>query len=212
MSDEASGNTQPEGEAKPFVLDRERNTRNLKSVAAIHFTMLMAALTLFGASDMWAVHSGWALAEFVAISNAIIASYFILGVLHEWGHYSGARLSGSITTVAKKPVNYFFMFNFPFEHNDTRQFVWMSWGGILVPWALVVLTMLLVPIDNASRAMLLAAFVARAVQVSLFEVPTAVRARNGGDPKQELDRQIATGFEAGRYYGLAAGALVLLVV
>lgn len=79
MSEEASESTQPEGEAKPFVLDRERNTRNLKSVAAIHFTMLMAALTLFGAADVWAVHSGWALAEFVAISNAIIASYFILG-------------------------------------------------------------------------------------------------------------------------------------
>jgi hypothetical protein len=82
------------------------------------------------------------------------------------------------------------MFNFSFEKNDTRQFLWMSWGGILVPWALVLLTPLLVPIDNASRALLLATFVTRAVQISMFEVPVVMRTRRGGEPRAELGRQL----------------------
>jgi hypothetical protein len=76
---------------------------------------------------------------------------------------------------------------------------------------LVLLTPLLVPIDNASRAMLLAVFVARAVQVSVFEVPVVLRTRAGGDPRQELGRQLKSGFAASRYLGFAAGAAVWLI-
>jgi hypothetical protein len=111
----------------------------------------------------------------------------------------------------EKPVRHFFMFDFPFESNDKRQFLWMSLGGILVPWALVALTPVLVPIDTASRALLLAAFVAQAVTVSYFEVPVVLRARAGGEPKEELGRQLRAGaLVTGRYVGLAAGAVVWL--
>jgi hypothetical protein len=112
----------------------------------------------------------------------------------------------------EKPVRYFFMFNFSFEHNDKRQFLWMSLGGILVPWLLVLLTALWVPIDNASRAMLLAVFVTRAVQISLFEVPVVQRTYRGGEPREELGRQLKNGFATSRYAGVAVGALVWLSV
>ena len=58
--------------------------------------------------------------------------------------------------------------------------------------------------------MLLAVFVTRAVQVAVFEVPVALRAARGGDPRRELGRQVETGFATSRYVGLAAGALVWL--
>lgn len=195
-----------------FALDRERDFSNLKSVAAIHFVVVMGALTLWGAADAWAVLTGWGVAWAVAVANAVIAGYVVSSTLHEWGHYLGARLSGAVAPARDKPVRYFFMFDFPFEHNDVRQFLWMSLGGILVPWALVLCVPLLVPVDNASRAMLLAVFVTRAVQISLFEVPVVRRTWAGGEPRAELGRQLQRGFETSRYLGVAAGALVWLAV
>lgn len=194
------------------MTDEEKKDRaNLKKVGRIHGVALLAALTLWGAADTWAAVSGWGLATVVAIANAALAATAITGILHEWGHYAGARLAGSTAHALEKPVNYFFMFNFPFDQNDTRQFLWMSWGGILTPWLLVLLTLILIPIDNASRAMLLAVFVMRAVQVALFEVPVATRARNSRAPQKELERQLIAGFQQSRIVGAAAGVLAFLV-
>ncbi len=191
-------------------LQRAKDRANMKSIASLHFVMVMGALTLWGAADAWATVSGWGLAQAAALANAVIAAVVITNTLHEWGHYTGARLSGSVAPVLEKPVKHFFMFNFSFEENDARQFLWMSWGGILAPWLLVLATALLVPIDTASRAMLLAVFVARAVQVSVFEVPVALRAGRGGDPREELGRELKTGFGRSRWIGVAAGVLVWL--
>jgi len=192
---------------------RERDRARLRRIASIHLVMVMGALTLWGAADSWAVTSGWGLAWAAAILNALIAAYVISATLHEWGHFAGARLSGSVAPVLKEPVRYFFMFDFKFEHNDSRQFLWMSLGGILTPWLLVVATPLLVPIDNASRVMLLAVFLAQAVSVSVFEAPVALRAWNGGEPRAELERQLRAGvLKKSRYYGVAAGVLLWLAV
>ncbi len=191
--------------------DPARDLARLKRIGALHFVMVMGALTLWGAADAWATTSGWGLAQVAALANAVIAGTVIANTLHEWGHFAGARLSGAFAPALEKPVRYFFMFDFSFEKNDRGQFAWMSWGGILVPWALVALVAWLVPIDTASRALLLAVFVTRAVQVSVFEVPVVRRASAGGDPREELGRELTTGFGRSRYVGLAAGALVFLV-
>ena len=172
---------------------------------------MTAAVTLWGAADAWAQSSGWALAHAAALANAVLAGYVVANTLHEWGHFAGARLSGAVSPVHERPVRYFFVFDFPFERNDARQFVWMSWGGIGLPWVLVLAVALLVPLDTASRALLLAVFVTRAVQISVFEVPVVTRAMQGGDPRQELGRQLQGGFRTSRWVGLAIGALVWLV-
>jgi hypothetical protein len=190
--------------------EREQDIKNLKSVGTLHFVQVAAAITLWGAADAWASASGWGIAHAAAIANAVIAAHIIASTLHEWGHFSGARLAGAFTPVMEKPARYFFMFSFPFEQNDRRQFLWMSWGGIVVPWLLVLLTALLIPIDNASRAMLLAAFVMRAVQISGFELPVVMRTQAGGEPREELVQQVKGGFQRSRYVGFAVGAVVWL--
>ncbi len=211
MSDDAKEATRAEPAATEPTFDPAEDRARLRNVALLHTVMVMGALTLWGAADTWAVASGWGLAWAVALANAVIAGFVISSTLHEWGHFAGARLAGAVSPVLKKPVRYFFMFNFSFERNDTRQFLWMSWGGIGVPWALVLLTLLWVPIDNASRALLLATFVTRAVQISMFEVPVVLRTRSGGEPRVELGRQLTeVGFARGRYVGLAVGAFVFL--
>jgi hypothetical protein len=195
-------------EQRAFV--RAVDAARMKSIGGVHLAAVMAAITLWGAADAWAVASGLTLAWIVATVNAILAGYVITGILHEWGHFAGARLAGSVSPVLEKPVKHFFMFDFSFDRNDSRQFVWMSLGGIVTPWLLVLLTLASVPIDNASRAMLLAAFVTRAVQVSVFEVPVTWRAMEGGEPRAELGRQLTSGFATSRYAGLAVGAVVWL--
>lgn len=191
--------------------ERKKQRENLRKIAAIHFVAVMAALTLWGAADNWAVVSGWWLARAVAIVNAVIAATIVAGIVHEWGHFAGARFSGATTQVFEQPVNYYFMFNFPFDQNDRRQFLCMSWGGILAPWLLVAATLGLVPIDNPSRAMLLAVFVTRAVQAGFFEVPVALRTAAGGEPQRELEQRLRAGaLTTSRYAGWAVGAVAFL--
>lgn len=210
---EATQETAPaQAPAAEPAFDREVDVARMKKIGTQHFVAVMAAITLWGAADAWAAASGWGLAWIVAMVNAVIAGVVITSTLHEWGHFAGARLSGAHAPVLEKPNNYFFMFNFDFERSDQRQFVWMSWGGILVPWLLVLATLAWVPIDNVSRAMLLAVFVSQAVAVSVFELPVVLRAQGGADPRAELGRQLKEGFlKKGRYYGYAVGALVWLV-
>ncbi len=193
---------------------RALESARTKEIAQLHFAMVMGALTLWGAADAWVAVSDLMIARVVVVANALIAALVVTSVLHEWGHFAGARLSGAVSPVLEKPVKYFFMFDFKFDENDSRQFVWMSWGGILTPWLVVVLVLLLVPLDTVGRVVLLAAFVARAAQVSLFEVPVTLRALRGGDPRAELGKELKAGFgrsrSLGNMIGVAVGALVLL--
>jgi hypothetical protein len=202
----------PRATAGATAAEIAQNRKNLGKVGQIHLVMLLGALTLWAAADAWATTSSLGIATLLAVANAIVAATVIAGIVHEWGHYFGARSAGARTQVLDKPINYFFIFQFPFEHNDRDQFLAMSWGGILAPWLPVALVAALIPIDNPGRAMLLAAFVTRAVQVGVFEVPVAGRTRRGGDPQGELERQLVGGFTQSRYAGLAVGALVWLAV
>lgn len=212
MEEEKTNGARTDESAEAIAAEAAQNRRNLGKVGQIHLVMLLGALTLWAAADTWAAASSLGIATLLAVANAIVAATIIAGIVHEWGHYVGARVAGARTQVLDKPINYFFIFQFPFEHNDRDQFLAMSWGGILAPWLPVAIVAASIPIDNASRAMLLAAFVTRAVQVGVFEVPVAGRARKGGDPQGELERQLLGGFSQSRYAGLVVGALVWLAL
>jgi len=204
------GMSSENAEADAAAVERKQR-RNLKKVATIHLVAAMAAITLWGAADTWAAASGWWLARSVALVDAVIAGTILAGIVHEWGHYGGSRLSGAAVEVFEKPIRNFFIFNFLFDRNDRRQFLWLSWGGILTPWILVVATVVAMPVDNPSRAMLLAVLVTRAAQASFFEVPVALRTASGGEPRKELEERLrAGGLRISRYAGLAVGALVFL--
>jgi hypothetical protein len=210
---EATIDTDPTAEDAAREAEKRADAARLKKMAALHFTAAMAALTLWGAADAWAVASGWALANAVAIANAFIAATVLAGLVHEWGHFTGARLSGARSPVHEKPVNYFFMFDFPFDSNDARQFQWMSWGGILAPWVLVVAVLVLVPIDSVARLALLAVLAAKAAAASLFEVPVVTRARRSGDPRAELGRELKSGgLKSANRWSWAVGAVVCAVI
>jgi len=62
-------------------------------------------------------------------------------------------------------------FRFDFDANDSRQFHWMTLGGQIAHWLLVVLVLLAIPMDTANGVALLAGAVAFAVFASTIEAP-----------------------------------------
>lgn len=185
---------------------REFDRARMKQIGGYHFAMVMGALTLWGAAATWAEVTGWALAEFAAVANALVAGFVIPSVLHEWGHFAGARLSGAASPVFDEPRRHFAMFDFQMDKNDDRQFAWMSWGGILAPWGVVLLAALFVPLSATGAAVLLATFVFKAVAASVFEVPVVLRAARSGNPGAELRQQATSGgIPRSRRIGALAG-------
>lgn len=195
-------------ESEEIRFDKKKDMTRLRSIGAKHFAAAMAALTLWGAGDLWALSIDLLLADMVSLANAVIAGMVLAFLFHEWGHFTGARLSGAFSPVLKQPVS-FFMFNFKFERNSRNQFLAMSMGGPTANWLLVILIYVLIPSDNATRILLLAVVTGVAINVSIFEIPVIFRTLAGGDPQSELQNQLDSRAPAvGRNTGIAASAII----
>lgn len=189
---------------------RRRDMKRLRSIAVRHGAAALAALTLWGAADAWASDSGLMLAQLVALFNALFAGTALAYLAHEWGHFSGARLSGAISPVLKEPTS-FFMFNFRDDLNSRSQFLAMSAGGPIANWSLFLLLFLLLPLTTLPQVLLVATSLAIAVSVSVFEVPVINRVTYGDDPAETVARRVR---EAGRFprnTGIVAGAVFFLL-
>ena len=211
-------NEMPEADAaKLRELGAKLDQANIKRIGSYHFAMGMGALTLWGAAEAWAQVTGWTIAQAATVANAVIAATIVSSIIHEWGHYAGAGMSDSIAPVLNEPKNHFFMFDFKMDQNDVHQFTWMSWGGILSPWGLVILTAFFVPLSLTSGAALFATFVSKAVGASVFEVPIVRNAAKSGDPSAELTKAVKAGTlgRAGKIskgVGLAVFAVLWLAI
>ncbi|NNL67581.1 MAG: hypothetical protein HKP30_15130 [Myxococcales bacterium] len=190
-------------------LDRAR----MIQIGSFHFAMLMGVITLWGAAETWLQVTGWGIARFASVGTALVAAFVLTSVVHEWGHFAGARRSGAVSPVLEEVRRHFFMFDFAMDRNDTRQFVWMSWGGILAPWLVILLVVLFVPLGTLGAQVLLATLLARAVSIAVFEAPIALAAADGGDPGAELGKAVAGGGLAhGRKVGTAVGVGFFLLL
>ncbi len=185
--------------------------KRFKHVATYHGIAALALVTLWAAADTWYLATDLLIANIISILNALVAGSFLASLFHEWGHFSGARISKSYSPIVREVKNQF-MFGFNFEKNNTRQFLAMSIGGPIGNWLLVILVILLVPIDNPGRVTLLAMTVAKAISVCIFEIPIILRTISGGDPQSELDTQLGNGSgDRGQVIGYIGGALLWLV-
>ena len=209
MSKEHSQNETTE--ADDDVANRKiRDRARLEQIALRHSAIVLAALTLWGASDSWALSSGWLLAETVSILNAVFAGTVIAYIAHEWGHFAGARVSGSISPVLKEPVS-FFMFNFKDKLNTQGQFLSMSVGGPLANWSLFVLVLILLPLNTWSQATLLATTFAIATSVSVFEFPVINAVMYGEKPAETISKRQRESGNTPRTAGIIAGAALWIL-
>lgn len=190
---------------------KARDMARLKKVAMRHGAAFLAAMTLWGAADYWAAGSGLLLAETIALLNALFAGTVIAFLGHEWGHFSGARISGAVSPVLKDPPS-FFMFSFKDDENSREQFVAMSIGGPAANWLLVILLFFLLPLDTWSQALLLATTFAIAVSVSVFEIPVINRVLYGDEPAETIQQRLGEVGSTPLYAGFASGIVLWLLV
>ncbi|MCB1645261.1 MAG: hypothetical protein KDI36_07395 [Pseudomonadales bacterium] len=193
--------------AKKKVPDSVR----LRTAIQYHGYALLAAFGIWAATDAWLTSTGLTLASVMSVIAAFAAGSVLATIFHEWGHFIGARLAGSHSPMVYKPVTAF-IFGFSFEKNTREQFLSMSLGGPVANWLLVLIVALMIPIDNAGRAMLLATVAGRAIAVVLFEGPVIMRVWNREDPKESLDIALNDGSQdKSRVHGWLAILIIWLI-
>lgn len=185
--------------------------QRLKQAATYHGIAALALILLWAAADTWYTVSGLLIANVLNVVTALVAGSWLASLIHEWGHFTGARLAKSYSPIVPE-VKGVFMFGFNHAKNNRNQFLAMSLGGPIANWSLVLAILLLIPIDNLGRAALLGIAVARAISVCIFELPIINRVMNGADPQTEIDAQLNNGTQdKGQVLGYAGGMLVWLV-
>ena len=137
--------------------------------------LILAGLALFGGAEAWAAASGLALAQVVAVGNALVAGWVIASLLHEWGHYAGAKLARAAAPRVKPPGFSFFRYRFDLEKNSLGQFTAMSLGGNVAHWGVFAAAFLLLPMATLAQSGFVAATFAFAVFASVIEWPIIAR-------------------------------------
>ena len=161
--------------ARPVAAEDEA-TRSLVILRDV--ALVSGLLTLWGAAETWAAVSGLALAALVSTVNGFLVGAATGAVLHEWGHFAGARLGGGHAPL--KPIGGLFpLFDFDYPNNDRRSFEWMSIGGNIAHGSVVLLYFLTLPLGSLGAAALVAGALGFAVFSSAIEIPVIRGSKRG---------------------------------
>jgi hypothetical protein len=185
--------------------------QRFKQAATYHGIAALALTLLWAAADTWYVVTDLTLALILSVITALVAGSWLASIIHEWGHFTGARLAKSYAPIVPE-VKGVFMFGFNHAKNNRNQFIAMSLGGPIANWLLVLMVFFFIPMDNLGRVTLLAVVFAKAVSVCLFELPIISRVMNGAEPEAEIEAQLANGSQdRGAVLGYLSGTLVWVV-
>ncbi|MFN3236887.1 MAG: hypothetical protein ACE37D_07495 [Pseudomonadales bacterium] len=185
--------------------------QRLKQAATYHGIAALGLILLWAAADTWYVVTELFIAHALSVVAALVAGAWLSSLVHEWGHFAGARLAKSYSPIVPE-VRGIFMFGFKQEKNTRNQFLAMSLGGPIANWLLVLAILVFIPMDNAGRAALLAITFAKAVSVCIFEGPIISRVMSGGEPDAEIEYGLNNGSQdRGIVLGYLSGALVWLL-
>ncbi len=158
----------------------------------------LAALVFLGAESLHA----WAPGPLTAVLTLLltVAAGYVVGYLvHEWGHFAGARMAGS--AIALNDWRSLFLFRFDMERNSPVQFLSLGWGGNLSPWVYAAVLAAALGSGTLARAGLLIAAFAGALFVNLVELPILSRVARG----EEWSFQTT-----GAYYARQGGIALLV--
>lgn len=138
-------------------------------------TLMFAALAIWGGADAWAISSGLALALVTAVATALIAGWVIASLLHEWGHYLGAKLARSKAQRINMPGLLSLRYTFDLEKNSLGQFTAMGVAGNIAHWGVFVAALLLLPMSTLAQTAFVSATLAFAIFGSIVEWPIIAR-------------------------------------
>ena len=191
----------------------EQRAPRLKSLAHVDTVAVLAGLSVWAAADMWHASTGLLIAAAVAVGSALYVGYLLTALIHEWGHYTGARWSGAQTQLVRRKGFRLFRFSFDFDANTTAQFRAMSYGGNLAHWGVVVLLYLSLPMTSPGQAALVAASFAFALGASVFELSVISAVQRGAQPEAALrERADVQTVQRGRWVTWGSGVLVFLAL
>lgn len=192
----------------------ESNTRtspepSMFSMMSRDIGIALIALSVWAAADTWYLLSGLWFAQLLSIGDAIFVGYVLGALFHEWGHYSGAKLSGAQAPRVKPKGISLFRFNFDMSVNDQRQFHWMSFGGWVMHWALLLLLVIAIPFDSLGRIALVSSVFGFIVYATFIETGILRQTLSGADPKETLNQLTAKTFQQATIVGTVGGLFAL---
>lgn len=181
----------------------------LFSLLARDTAIALAALSLWAAADTWHLVSGLGLALAVSVLDAIFVGYILGALFHEWGHYTGAKLSGASAPRVKPKGTSLFRFNFDMAANTQRQFHWMSFGGWVFHWGLLAILILTMPFDSIGRIALVSSVFGFILYATFIETGILRQTLGGSDPAETLGQLSAKTFQQAGIVGSVAGLFAL---
>ena len=171
---------------------------------------IVAALALWGGADAWAGATGLGLAMVTAVGASMVAGWSIASLLHEWGHYTGAKVAGAVAPRVQVSGMSFFRYNFDLENNSLGQFTAMSLGGNLAHWATFAAAFVLLPMSTPAQATFVGTAFAFAVFASVIEFPIIARTASRRVRPLEAFAHIDKAFITKHYVIGGVGGLLFL--
>lgn len=182
---------------------------SLSSLLARDTAIALAALSLWAAADTWYLVSGLGFALAVSVLDAIFVGYILGALFHEWGHYTGAKISGASAPRVKAKGTSLFRFNFDMSANTQRQFHWMSFGGWVFHWGLLAILVLALPFDSIGRIALVSSVFGFILYATFIETGILRKTLGGSDPAETLGQLSAKTFQQAGIVGSVAGLFAL---
>ncbi|MEM8499832.1 MAG: hypothetical protein AAF542_17545 [Pseudomonadota bacterium] len=173
-----------------------------------HLLGLLGIVILFAAADSWSTLTDLAVAEGFAVLAAILAGVGLAHLMHEWGHFLGARWSGANAPLKAEPA--LLAYDFDFKSNTNDHFLAMSYGGTLGNFLAIALIWWTIPMDEPHRIALLASAIAATGFVAKLEWPVILHARENKDPMAALIHGFGGGLPTFRNALLVGGTVGLI--
>ncbi len=155
-------------------------------IVLAHLFAAVSAFSVWAAADAWQAVTRLPAAGVLSVLAALPAGFVFATLVHEWGHFTGARVSGARYTVPARVGLY--AFDYDFGANSVPQFLAMSWGGQAGGVVAVLLLVVALPLDTAGRCMVVASAVGSFFFAGMIEWPVIARVRRSGNPLGELSR------------------------
>ena len=167
--------------------------------------LVFAALSLWAAADTWYAVTGLWLAQVIAVGDAILVGLLLASLFHEWGHYSGAIAANAKACRVEPQLGSFFRFDFDYQENDHRQFHWMTYGGHIFHWGILIILLIALPLDSLSRIALVGSVFGFIVFATFIEYNIVKDTWAGADPGERLQQLTAKDFQQAMMAGGLAG-------
>jgi hypothetical protein len=150
--------------------------------------------------------------KYLAAAWAFLSGMALSHIVHEWGHFVGAVITGSRLTI--KPKIFPLFFDFDYVSNSSRQFLCMSLGGLVGNFVLLIFLALWVVPQTLVLTSVLAAVLGQLVYVLILELPISLGILAGREPLATLTEHFGQGgplFLRATIAGVGAAALIFLV-